>query len=178
MTVRKLSASQPASPMDLVHPERLHSLQFAMGQAPFHKPFHRPVHRFPTYLQHLRRFPPAQSSRPARQESHHGAGHRTLPVTPRNVFDNDSMLGAFHSPWRIVKPGGDSPQRHKAPAPLWQAIIAGCRFLALRAAPADPTVRLKPDLNPVRFPLPAIQAHLLVNETHKTLYSIQNGLNL
>jgi len=39
-------------------------------------------------------------------------------------------------------------------------------------------MRLHRDLDRLRLPLPAMQAHLAVHETHEMLHSIQNGLNL
>ncbi len=72
----------------------------------------------------------------------------------------------------------DSPQGHKQPAPPGQAIIAWCRSLALRAAPADAVVRLHRDLDRERPTRVTMHAHLLVDETHEMLHPIQNGLNL
>jgi hypothetical protein len=39
-------------------------------------------------------------------------------------------------------------------------------------------VRREPNLNGLRLPRTTMQLHLFVDEPHKTLYSIQDGLNL
>src|SRR5450759_4533805 len=70
------------------------------------------------------------------------------------------MLGALHPPRGVAKPGWDSPQRHKLPAPFRQTVIARCRSLAQRAAPANTTVRRDPNLNGLRLPRATMQLHL------------------
>src|ERR1022692_4692550 len=169
---------QAASPMNFVHANGFDPAQFPVRQTPLHKPFHRPIHRFPTGLERARRFPPTQPSRPACQESHHGAGHRALAVAPRNVLDYDSMLGTLYSPWRVAKVGGDSPQSHEEPAPLRQAVIARRRFLTTRTAPAYASMRLYGDLDRLRSLWAAKHSDLLVYEPYETLHLIQDGLNL
>ena len=164
--------------MNLVHPDGFDTAQLAVRQAPLHKPFHRPIHRFPTGLERLRRFPPTEPSRPARQESHHGAGHRTLAVAPGNVLDYDPMLGTLHPPGCVAKEGRDPPQGHKQPAPLGQAVIARRRPLAARTAPAYPRMRLHGDHDRLRPALLAMHAHLSVDKADETLHPIQDGLNL
>jgi len=169
---------QAASPMNLVHSDRLDPAQFPVCQAPLDKPFHRPIHRLPTGLEGSRRFPPTQTSRPARQKPQHGAGHRTLPIAPRNVFDYYPVLGTLHPPWRIAKVGGDAPQWHEEPAPLGQAVIARCRFLTTRTAPTYAGMRLYSDLDRLRSLRAAKHADLLIYEPYETLHLIQDGLNL
>src|ERR1039458_10460584 len=71
------------------------------------------------------------------------AGHRAFAVAPRNVLDYDPMHGTLHSPWRVAKVCGDSPQRHEEPAPLRQAVIARRRLLTTRTAPAYAGMRRK-----------------------------------
>ena len=175
---QKVVGPQPVAPMNLVHAQRFHLLQLAVGQAPLHKPLHRAIHRFPTGLEYLRRLSPAQPPPPAGQKAHHGAGHRTFPVTPRNLLHHHAMRGTLHPPRCVAKPGRDSPQRHKLPAPFRQTVIARGWPLAQRAAPAHTAMRRDPDLNEVRLPLAAMHLHLFVDKTRKTLYSIQDGLNL
>src|SRR5450755_4548747 len=68
--------------MNLVHSDGCDPAQLAVLQAPLHKPFHRAIDRFPTGFEHPRCLAPTQPARPTRQESHHGAGHRALAVTP------------------------------------------------------------------------------------------------
>src|SRR4051812_38060562 len=68
-----------------------------------------------------------------------------LPSLHGNVLDYNPMLGTLHSPWSVAKVGGDSPQRHEEPAPLGQAVIARCRFLTTRTAPAYAGMRLYGD---------------------------------
>ncbi len=63
---QKVVRAQTASPMNLVHADGFDLAQFPVRQAPLDKPFHRPIYRFPTGLKCARRFPPTQSSRPAR----------------------------------------------------------------------------------------------------------------
>src|SRR5271167_374613 len=175
---QKVVGPQPVAPMNLVHAQRFHSLQLAVGQAPLHEPFHRAIHRFPTGLEDLRRLSPTQSPRPAGQEAHHGAGHRTFAVTPGNLLHHHAMRGTLYSPRSVAKPGRDTPQRHKLPAPFRQTVIARCRSLAQGAAPANTAMRRDPDLNEVRLPLAALHLYLFVHEARKTLYSIQDGFNL
>ena len=141
---------QTASPMNLVHPDGFHTAQLAVSQAPLHKPFHRPIHRFPTGLERPRRLPPTESSRPARQESHHGASDRTFAVAPGNVLDDDPMFGARHPPGCVAKEGRDPPQGHKQPTPLGQAVIARRGPLAARATPAYPRMRFHGDQDRLR----------------------------
>src|ERR1019366_8003273 len=132
----------------------------------------------PTSLEYLRRLSPTQSPRPAGQKAHHGAGHRTFPVTPRNLLHHHAMRGTLDPPRGVAIPDGDSPQRHKLPAPFRQTVIARCRLLAQRAAPAPTTMRRDPDLNKLRLPAAAMHLYLFVDEARKRLYLIQDGLNL
>src|SRR5450631_2885438 len=169
---------QTASPMNFVHADGFDTAQLAVRQTPLDKPPHRPIHRLPTGLERSRRFPPTQPSRPARQESHHGARHRALAVAPRNVLDYDPMLGTLHAPWRVAKVGGDSPQRHEEPASPGQAVIARRRFLTTRAAPAYTRMRLYGDLDRLRSLRAAKHSDPLVYEPDETLHLIQDGLNL
>src|SRR5664280_1122367 len=169
---------QPVAPMNLVHAQRFHPQQLALGQAPLHEPFHRAIDRFPTSLEYLRRFSPTQPPRPAGQKAHHGAGHRTFAVTPGNLLHHHAMRGTLDPPRGVAIPGRDSPQRHKLPASFRQTVIARCRSLAQRAAPAHTAMRRDPDLNEVRLPSAAMHPYLFVHETRKTLYSIQDGFNL
>jgi hypothetical protein len=168
--------AQAPSPVDHVHSDGLDAAHFAVRQTPLDKPCHRPVYRFPTGLERARRLQPTEPTRPARQESHHGAGHRTLAVAPGYVLDDNPMLGTLHSPGCVTKIGGDSPQRHKQPPPLFQAIIAGCRALATRTA--YPPMRLDADLDGLWQLFVAMQAHLAEYESDEVLHPIQNGLNL
>src|ERR1035437_7386749 len=87
------------------------------------------------------------------------------------------MLATLHPPWRVAKPGRDSPQRHKLPAPLRQAVIARCRSLALGATPANTAMRLHHDFDQLRLALVTMHSHLFVHEAHKPLHPIQDGLN-
>jgi hypothetical protein len=87
----------------------IHALELAMSQAPGDKPFHRAIDRLPTGPEHPGRLPPAQPSRPARQESHHRAAHRAPAVAPREVLDDQAMLRALDSSRRIDKPSGHPP---------------------------------------------------------------------
>jgi hypothetical protein len=64
------------------------------------------------------------------------------------------------------------------PAPFRQAIIGRCWSLALRATSTNTAMRRNPNLNEVRPPLTAMRLHLLVDEAHKTLYSIQDSFKL
>src|SRR5450432_1530455 len=174
---QKVVCPQAAPPMNLVHADGFDPAQFPVRQAPLDKPFHRPIHRFPTGLERSRRFPPTQPSCPPRQESHHGAGHRTLAVAPRNVLDYDPMLGTLHSPWSVARVGGDSPQRHKEPAPLGQAVIARRRFLTARTAPAYSGMWLYGDLDRLRSLWASKHSDPLVYEPYEMLHLIQDGLN-
>ena len=175
---QEVVSPQPATPMNLIHTHRLHTLQFAVGQTPLHEPFYRAVHGFPVRLKHLRRLPPAEPSRPARQKSHHGTGDWTLALIPGDVLDDYAMLGTLHSPRSIEKVGANSPQRHKLPAPLRQAVVAWCRLLALRATPAHPAMRLQLYFDHLGLPLAGAHPHFSVYESHKMLYSIEDSLNL
>ena len=94
------------------------------------------------------------------------------------MLDYGPVLPALDSPWCVEEIGGDSPQGYKQPAPPRQAIIAWCRSLALRTAPADAVVRLHGDLDGERSIFVPMHAHLLVDEPYETLYLIQDGLNL
>src|SRR5487761_178010 len=174
---QEIIGTQAMAPVDLIDAKRLDLPQFAMRQAPLDEPFDRAIDRFPTGLKHLGGLSPAQPSRPARQESHHGAGHRALSVAPRNILDDNSVLDAFHSPWRIEEIGGDSPQGHEQPTPLGQAIVAGCGSLALRAASSNAFMRLDGNLDGERVAL-TLHSHLVIDETHKMLHPVQDGLNL
>ena len=150
-----------------------------MRQAPLHKPFHRAIHRLPAGLEHLRGLSPAQPPRPARQKSHHGACHRTLAVAPGNVLDHHAMLGTLHPPRRVAESRWEfptaaqtasaAPASGHSPAP-----VAGTASSARGSRHAAPIA----DLNAVRLTLAATHLHLLVDEAHKPLYSIQDGLNL
>src|SRR5258707_415573 len=104
--------------MNLVHSDRLHAAQFAVRQAVLNKPVDRTIDCLPTGLEGARGFSPTEPSRPARQKTHHGAGHRTLALRPGNVLDDAPLLGTLHPPWRVAEKGGDAPQGNKQPAPL------------------------------------------------------------
>jgi hypothetical protein len=84
----------------------------------------------------------------------------------------------LHSPGRVPEMGGDSPQRHKQPAPLRQSVVARGRLLTLRAPPTHVAMRLQADFDRPRLPLSTLQLNLLVNKPRKVLYSVQNRLNL
>src|SRR5208283_866064 len=99
-------------------------------------------------------------------------------VAPDCRRPTSAMLGTLDPPRDVAIPGGDSPQRHKLPAPFRQTVIARCRSLAQRAAPANTAMRRDPDLNEVRLPLVAVHLYLFIDEARKTLYSIQDGFNL
>src|SRR5271169_6473735 len=174
----KLVRPLALSPMDFVNPYRPHLLQLTLRQSPLDKPFHRAIHRFPTGLKYLGRLPPAQPPCPARQEPHHGSRDWTLAFTPRYLFHHHPMLCAFHPPGRVAELGGNSPQRHKQPAPLRQSVVAGRRLLTLRAPPAHASMRLQADFDRARLSLATLQSNLLVNKPGKVLYSVQNRLNL
>jgi hypothetical protein len=88
------------------------------------------------------------------------------------------MLRAFHPPGRVPEMGGDSPQRHKEPAPLRQSVVARRRLLTLRAPTTHAAVRLQADFDRARLPLLTLHLNLLVNKPRKVLYSVQNRLNL
>lgn len=88
------------------------------------------------------------------------------------------MRSTLHAPRRVKELRRDPPQRHKQPAPLWQAVIARGRLLALRAARTDAAMRLQENLNPVHPALAGTHPHISVHEAHKTLYLIQDGLKL
>src|SRR5215467_2074828 len=175
---QKVVGPQAAAPMNLVHPEGFDPAQLAMRQAPLDKPFHRAIDRFPTGLERPPCFPPTQPSRPACQKPHHGARHRTLAVAPRNVLDYHPVLDTLHPSWRVAKVGRDPPQWHKQPAPLRQAVIARGWPLTARTASPYPAMRRHRDLDRLRAALRATHTHRLVNESHKTLHLIQDGLNL
>jgi hypothetical protein len=66
-----------------------------------------------------------------------------FPLLQGICSDDHSVRGAFHAPWRVEETGRNSPPGHEQPTPLWQAIIAGCRLLALRAASSDALMRLE-----------------------------------
>src|ERR1035437_4418929 len=166
------------SPVNLVHADRFDPAQLAMGQAPLHKPLHRPIHRFPTGLKDLRRFPPAQPSRPAGEKSHHGHSHRPLAVTPGNMLNHDSVLLALHPSWRVTEADRYPPQRYKIPVALRQPVIARSRKPALRAACPHPTVRRQGDLDQRCISAQCAHPHVLVDESGKPLHSVQDGLNL
>jgi len=106
---QKVIGAQTVAPVNLIHSDGFDSTQLAVRQAPLDKPFHRAIDGFPTGLEHPRRFPPTQSPRPPRQESHHGAGNRTFAVTPRDMLDDDAVRGTLHTARRIAEPGGDAP---------------------------------------------------------------------
>jgi hypothetical protein len=94
------------------------------------------------------------------------------------MLDYNAMLGTRHTPWCIAKVGGDSPQRHKQPAPRRQTVIPRRRSLATRTAPAYARMRLYVDHDRRRFSLKAMHAHFLVYESDESLHLIQDGLNL
>ena len=119
-----------------------------------------------------------QPARPARQESHHGAGQRALAVAPGNVLDDHAVLGTMDPPGRVTEVGGDAPKGHKQPAPLVQAVVGGRGLLAARTAAADTGMGFYADLDGIGLLLLAKQAHLAENETDEVLHEIQNSLNL
>ena len=154
-------------------------LQFAVRQAPLHKPFHRAIDRFPTGLEDPRRFPPTQPPRPARQESHHGAGHRTLAVAPGNVLDDDPVLGTLHPPRRVAETRSGFPTAAQiasaAPASGHSPAPAADNANNARVCRA---CGCNVDLDGLRLALAAMHSHLAVDEAHETLHTIQDGLNL
>src|SRR6266851_8617213 len=89
------------------------------------------------------------------------------------------MLGTFHPPGYVHEIGGDPPHRHKQPAPFFQPVITWGRLLTLRTFAADAAVRLYEDFD---RPQPAFavlpQPDVRVDETHKRLHPIQDGLKL
>jgi hypothetical protein len=165
------------APVDLVNPDRMHSRQLSMGQAPFHKPLHRMPDRFPTGLESSGRVPPRQPPRPAGQKPHHRRGHRPLALTPGYVLDAQPVLRTFHAPGRVEEVDDNAPQRHEQPASLGQLVIARTRLQAPGALAPDPRVRRKLHRDPQRTAR-AQQPDALVNESHKMLNSIQDRLNL
>ena len=64
--------------------------------------------------------------------------HRTLAVTPGNLLHHHAMLGTLDPPRGVAIPGGDTPERHKLPAPFRQTVIARCRLLAQQQRPRIP----------------------------------------
>ena len=107
-----------------------------------------------------------RSARPSRLRSRNCRPLSTgrLPSIQEMCSTHDSVLGALHSPRCVEEMRRDSPQGHKQPMPLRQAIVAWCRSLALRAASADAVMRLHRDLDRERATLVAMHAHLLVDE--------------
>src|ERR1035441_4780580 len=101
-----------------------------------------------------------------------------LPLLQGMCSTTTPVVGTLHPPWRVEKVGRNSPQGHKQPAPFRQAIIAWCRSLTLRAAPAHPPMWFHRDPDRERSSLVRMYTHLLVDEAHETLHPIQNGLNL
>src|SRR5215472_1181226 len=99
-------------------------------------------------------------------------------VTPGKMLDHHPVLHTGHATRPIVKVRGYSPQRHKLPAPLGQAIIARCRPPALGATPAPSRMRLQLDFDPICLAFAGAHPHFLVNESHKSLYLVEDGLNL
>jgi hypothetical protein len=88
------------------------------------------------------------------------------------------MLVAGYATWTIVEVRWYSPERYKMPAALWQAVIPGRWPPALRATPSHTRMRLQGDGDPFSLDWTGVHVHFLVNESHKPLYSIENGLNL
>ena len=129
---------------------RLFRLKLPVGQTPFYKPFHRMVNGFPTGLKGPSRFPPGQPTRPPGQETHHRGGHRTLALTPGNVFDAHAMFWAFHPARSVEKVSDDSPERHEQPAPFLQHVIARTRLHTTGAFAPDPTMGINLHLDPQR----------------------------
>ena len=111
---QKVSRPHTLAPVDLVQPDGLNSLQFPVRQTPSHKPFHRTINGLPTGLKSLRRLSPRQPPCPPRQKSHHRRGDGPLAFAPGNMLHHHPVLGTFHSPGRIPKPGHNPPQRHKS----------------------------------------------------------------
>jgi hypothetical protein len=124
---QEIVGPQAVAPVNLVDANGLDLPQFAVGQAPLHKPFDRAIHRFPTGLKYQRCLSPAQPAAPPGQESHHGASHRALAVTPGDMLDYGPVLPALDSPWCVEEIGGDSPQGHKQPAPPGQLFSSRLR---------------------------------------------------
>src|SRR5258708_13191517 len=93
------------SPVNLVHADRCDAVELAMLQTPLHEPLHRTIDCFPTGLKGLTSFPPPQPPCPATKKSHHGAGHRTLPVAPSDVLNPHTVPAALHPPSPLAPPG-------------------------------------------------------------------------
>jgi hypothetical protein len=164
--------------MDFVYPDGLDSAQLAVRQAPLDKPLHRAIHGFPTGLESARGFPPTEPARPARQEPHHGAGHRALAVAPGHVLDHDPVLGAVDAPGRIVEIGRNPPQRDEQPTADVQTVVAWRRLLTARTAAADSGMRLDTDLDEIGLVRLSMQADLAIDKADEALHAIQNRLNL
>ena len=64
------------------------------------------------------------------------------------------------------------------PAPLRQAVISWRGPLTTPAAPVNPLVGLKDDVDRLRQPLVAMEAYFLVDEACEPLHAIEDGLNL
>src|SRR5215472_5455420 len=175
---QEVVGTQAVAPVDLVHTQRLHPLQFAVRQAPLHKPFHRPINRLPTGLKDLGRLSPTQPSPPAGQKAHHHRGQRTLPLVPRQVLDHHPMLGTFHPTRRVEKPRRDPPQRHMPPPPLLQPVIPGRGPLALRASSPNAPVSLQADFNSTLGPFLLAESNVLIDKSRRVLNAVQNRLKL
>ena len=176
---QEITRPQTATPVNFVHPDRLHASQLAVRQAPGDEPFHRAIHRLPTHLEHFRRLAPTQPSRPARQKPHHGRRQRPLPFVPRQVLHDHAML-------RDTPPAAArSETKRRCPTAAHAAIPA----LPIGHSPAPaadtansaspiPVVPSHGNFNPLRFALPTPQPDILENKSRMGLNLIQNRFNL
>ena len=98
-------------------------------------------------------------------------------MSPRNVLHADAVRRAGHTTGRIKKVDDNPPERDKEPAPLGQLVIARTRLLASGTFPANAPVGVDPHFDPPRR-AHALQANAVINEADKTLYLVQEGLNL
>jgi len=167
------------APMDFIDPDRPDPFQYPVGQAPLHKPLDRAIDAFPTGAKGPRRFAPRQPPRPAGEETHHGDGHRTLALTPRDMLHHHPVFRAADPPGRVEKPRHDAPQRHKEPGTLRQLVIAR-RWLEAAGAPGGPgLVRLDGDFDATGLAVAiAPKPDVPKNKSGKVLNRVQHGLNL
>ena len=98
-------------------------------------------------------------------------------MSPRNVLKADAVRRAGHAPGPVKEVDENSPERHKEPAPFREVVVARTRLLASGTFPANAPVGVNPHFDPPRS-AHAPQANAVVNEADKTLYLVQEGLNL
>src|SRR5208283_4379263 len=117
--------------------------------------------------------------RPAGKKTHHGDGHRSFALAPRNVFDHHPMLRATDPPGGVAKERHDAPQRHKEPRALRQLVITRCRLEAAGTFGGNGRVRLDGDFQATGLAITiALEADVAEDESGKTLNRVQNGLTL